>query len=85
MLFFATFSNKWIESIRLEHESEPPEEEPEEFLPSDEEEEEEDFTARSYVPSHMPKFPSKHSFQRTPVSEMKKGADVELSDLTCNF
>lgn len=56
-------------SIRLEHERAPPKEEPEEFLPSDDEEEE-NTTPRSYVPPHMPKFPSKHSFQRTPVSRI---------------
>lgn len=45
------------------------------FLSSDDEEEdntEESTTSLpEYAPSHMPKFPSRHSFRQTPVSCLK--------------
>ena len=48
------------------------------FLSSDDEEEDntEETTSSmhlpEYAPSHMPKFPSRHSFRQTPVSKKKK-------------
>jgi hypothetical protein len=49
-----------------------------EFLPSDNEEDDEDrpdevddSVSAPYVPLHMPKFPSRHSFKQTPVSSRK--------------
>jgi Transcription factor TFIID complex subunit 8 C-term len=45
------------------------------FLPSDNEDDDEDrpdevdeSTSAPYVPPHMPRFPSRHSFKQTPVS-----------------
>lgn len=47
-----------------------------EFLPSDNEDSEEDEESENglptYVPRHLPSFPSKHSFRQTPVSIMLK-------------
>lgn len=49
------------------------------FLPSDNEDDDEDrpdevddSTSAPYVPPHMPKFPSRHSFKQTPVSPVPK-------------
>jgi len=49
------------------------------FLPSDNEDEDEDrpdevddSTSAPYVPPHMPRFPSRHSFKQTPVSPIPK-------------
>lgn len=46
------------------------------FLPSDNEDDDDerpdetdDSTTAPYVPPHMPKFPSRHSFKQTPVCE----------------
>lgn len=50
---------------------------PPEFLPSDNEDSDEDMDDNenglpTYVPKHLPTFPSKHSFRQTPVKDLKR-------------